>query len=500
MEFPPTAGCSRKPALVTRRGFGLVATVLALLPLAAPAAEPPPLESSVITIQASGKSFTYFRPWERETRSLTKTGVVIGPREILTTAEGLQHLTLLRLQKGGRGAWHEGRVVWVNFHANIAVVTTAGEGFWPGLRPAQLANPRKDGNHWQLVRWKSGNLERRAAEFNQFLVQDGRLTFVQHLQLEASSEMAGVGWGEPLVAEGRVIALATGQIQNNCRFIPVSFFQPFLDARARGRAAVMGYFPFVWTQVENPETFKYLKLPGEPRGALVTDVPAIPAVRGKLQPRDIILAVDGHAIDNEGYYQDPDYGLLIMENLATRGRLAGDTLKLTLWRDGQELALDYVLPPARFDDKLLPEETFDHEPEYLIVGGLIFQPLDIPLLRSFGEDWRRRAPFRLGYYADKPPELDRRSLVVLTLVLPDPFNLGYQDHRFVVMDTFNGRKIATLKDLREAAKSPVNGFHEIQFMAGSTPHSIVLDANQEPAATARILRQYRIPAAGHLAN
>ena len=31
-----------------------------------------------------------------------------------------------------------------------------------------------------------------------------------------------------------------------------------------------------------------------------------------------------------------------------------------------------MLDPARFDDELVPEQVFDREPEYLIVGGLIF--------------------------------------------------------------------------------------------------------------------------------
>jgi len=37
---------------------------------------------------------------------------------------------------------------------------------------------------------------------------------------------------------------------------------------------------------------------------------------------DIICKVDGFDIDIQGYYQDPDCGQLILENLATRGHFA----------------------------------------------------------------------------------------------------------------------------------------------------------------------------------
>ncbi|MFT6620342.1 MAG: hypothetical protein ACJASX_003251 [Limisphaerales bacterium] len=356
---------------------------------------------------------------------------------------------------------------------------------------------RKD---WQILRWKTGNLERRAAEFNQFLVQEGRLTFIQHLQLEASSDIDAVGWGEPLISGGKIVAIATGQIENNVRFAPVSFFQKVLDARAAGKPRSLGYFPFVWSPVANPELYDFLKLPGEPRGALILQIPDVPKVKGKLKQRDIILEVDGFPIDNEGYYRDPELGLIILENLSTREKLAGDIVKLKVWRDGKSVNVNYVLPPARFEHKLLPEQTFGQEPEYLIVGGLLFQPLNVPLLRAFGANWRTRAPLGLTNFADGPPKKGREGLVALTMVVPDPFNLGYQSARWLVVDTINERKITNIADIRSAMKKPINGFHEVRFMKGSSVERMVLDAKKEPAVTKQILEHYRIPAPAFFAS
>jgi len=448
--------------------------------------------NSLITLQATGKSFDYSRPWSRGSRNATKVGVVIGKNQILTTAEGLQNLTMLRLQKYGRGQWHAGQLDWIDYHANIAIISAKEPSFAEGLVTAKLGNVSADKNDWMIMRWKRGNLEKRAAEFNQFLVQDGRLTFIQHLQMEASSEMDAVGWGEPLVSGGRVIALASGQIENNIRFIPVSFFQKLLKARLAGKKATLGYFPFVWTQVENPELFSYLKLKGEPRGALIIKVPEVPATTEQLKEKDIILEVEGRPIDNEGYYRDPDYGQLIMENLSTRGKLAGDILKFKVWRDGKAIALDYKLPAADFNYKLIPDSKHDQAPEYLIVGGLMFQPLDGPYLSSIGG--ASRAPARVTHFAEAHPTKERKGLVVLSLVIPDPFNLGYQNLRWLVVDKFNNRKISSITDIREALKKPVNGFHEIKFMKGWSTEHVVLDAATESEATQRIMNHYRIPA------
>jgi hypothetical protein len=452
-------------------------------------------ENSIISLQATRKTHSYSQPWQRGTGGSNKTAVMIGPNEFLTTAEGLEDLTMLRLQKSGRGRWWPGRLQWIDHHANLAVVEAVEDGFNEGLRPARLTPADPAHNGWEILRWKSGNLERRTAEFNQYLVQEGRLTFMQHLQLEASSEIEGVGWGEPMIAGDAVVALASGQSGNNVRLLPVSFFQRLLDARRAGKRSGLGYFPFVWTPVQNPDIFAFLGLPGEPRGALILSVPEVPSVQPNLQARDLILEVEGRAIDSEGYYLDPDYGQMILENLSTRDKLAGDTVKLKIWRDRREMILEYPLPEVDFGHKLLPFAHYDHEPEYLIVGGLVFQPLDIPLLKAFGRNWETRAPLNLTQHAEAVPTEKRPGLVVLSMVIPDPFNLGYQDQRWLLVDEVNGRRIGGLKDLHAALANPVNGFHEFNFARGSGLERLVLDVKQTAPATERILRQYRIPAA-----
>ncbi len=455
-------------------------------------------ENSLVYLEVTRKAYEVFQPWSPKSRAVQKNGLVIGAREILTTAEELSDRTLVRVQKGGRGKWWNAEVVWLDYHANLAVLTAKDDTLWQGLKPAAFITGKLPKEGLQIVRWRSGNLEARKAEFNQFLVEDARLSFFQHLQLEASTEMQGVGWAEPLVAGGKVAGLATGQGGNNARFLPASFIEPILAARKAGKYPGLGFFPFTWQPVENPSTFKFLKLPGDPRGALVIDVPAVPNVEPNLKPRDLILQVDGFDVDNQGYYKDPDYGQLIVENLGSRRKFAGDVVKMKIWRDGAQMNLDYRLPKLDYSVKLLAEQTFDQAPEYLIAGGLVFQPLNIPLLRGFGEDWKRRAPFRLVHYAGEAPSAERSGLVALTSVLPDPYVLGYQDARLLVVDAINGQKISRLADVQAALQKPQDGFHTVEFQRGDNLRRIVVDAGLMDAATKRILERYRIPAASHL--
>ncbi len=450
-------------------------------------------ERSVVLLEVNRKQYDYQQPWAKRSVTAQKTAIVVGPREALTTADELADHTLLRLQKDGRGKWWKASVTWIDYHANLALVTAEDPAFWGDLKPVELAEAAPGKEQMEIVRWRNGNMERRKAEFTQFMVDDGRLSFVSHLQLELSSEISGVGRAEPVIVGKKIFGLLSAQNGNNCRAIPAAFIRPILEARKKGGYHGLAYFPFVWQPTENPSTHKFLKWNGDPRGVVIIDSPATPGEPPLLKPRDIILKVDGFDIDTQGYYQDPEYGHLILENLSTRRKFAGDAVRMKVWRDGAAVEVNYPLPKAEYSTKLLPDQSFDQEPEFLIAGGLLFQPLSGAYLRSWGQDWKRSAPFRLTYYNNDAPTKDRPALIILSAVFPDAYNLGYQDSRALVVDRVNGQKVSRLPDLQLALKKPVDGFHIIEFARGDSLRKIVLEAGNLEAATRRVLQRFGIP-------
>jgi len=449
-------------------------------------------ERTLVSVEINRKQYDYFQPWTKRVQTVTKAGLVIGPREILTTADDLANRTLVRVQKGGRGRWWNAEVKWVDYPANIAVVTSPDEKFWTGLKPATLAEPIKKDEDVQIIRWRAGNLEVRKAEFSRFTVSHPNMSDAVHVQLELSSEIEGIGWAEPAVAGSRVVGLVFSQSGNQLQVLPSPFIRSIIAAQAKGHYKGLGYFDFTWQPAENPETLDYLKLAGEKRGAVVIDVAAKPGVVPLLKPRDILLQVDNFDIDTQGDYVAPDYGHLLLENLSTRNKWAGDVVRLKIWRDGRAQEVEYRLPKAENAARLVPEAPFDQEPEFAIIGGLVFQPLTKNYLRNWGQDWERRAPFRLAYFRNQDPTPERPAIVILSQVLPDLYNLGYQESRQLVLEKLNGQKINYLSDLQPALKKPMNGFHLFEFMKGDTLQRIVLDAATLDAATKRVLDRYGI--------
>jgi hypothetical protein len=451
-----------------------------------------PWEQSMVTIEVARKSYDYFQPWTLRTDSVRKNGVVTGPRQILTTAEHLNDRTLIRVQKNGRGQWHEGAVDWIDYHANLALVTLSDTNFWKGLSPVRWADPAPMTGPVRIARWRNGSLDLRKGEIVRMIVKRGKLGSVEHLQMEINSEINGAGWSEAVVLDSKLAGLAESQDGNTCTIIPSTFIRPFLEARKKSKAPKLGFFDFVWQKGSNPETLKFLNGPTNSQGVVVSDSIARPGLTSHLAPRDIILEIDGFKIDSEGDYEDPVFGHLSLENLATRGKWAGDTVRLKIWRDRQLKEIRFPLPAADQAADLVPENMFDREPPYMILGGMVLQPLTEPFLKSWGPDWQRKAPFRLVYYTKENPTLERPSLVVLSLVLPDPFNIGYQDYRFLVVDRINGVPINQLSDIPGALKQAKDDYHVVDFTLSDGFRRIVLQAREAAAATQRVMQRYGI--------
>jgi len=461
-----------------------------------------PWERSVVTLEVSRKQYDYYQPWTRKTSRAQKTGMVLDNHQILTTADELFDRTLVRLQKGGRGRWFTGEVLWIDYTANLALVTTAEDDFWRDLKPVALGGVIPEDGSLQILRWREGNFEARRAEFTQFTIREGQLAAVNQPVLEADSDILNAGWGEIITANSHPVGIVSVQEGRMCTAIPATFIQNILDARKQNHYHGLGYFHFYWQGSQNPTSLTRLKLTGEPRGAIIISVPKRPdSVEQVIEKQDIILNIDGFDLDIQGDYMDPEYGNLMLENLATRNKWAGDDVKMVIWRNGQLTNVVYRLPKFDYSVALVPAATYDQDPEYAIVGGLVFLPLTDSYLQSWGSDWRRRAPFRLIYYHNEQPTEERPALVLMSQVLPDAFNIGYQEQRGLVVDKINGQRISRLTQVREALEKPIDGFHIIELAQSDSLRRIVIAAGDtEKQATARVLKRYGIDEPFHFAE
>lgn len=111
--------------------------------------------------------------------------------------------------------------------------------------------------------------------------------------------------------------------------------------------------------------------------------------------------------------------------------------------------------PAR----LVPVHIDNRPPSYFILGGLVFTPITVPLLRSeYGKEFDYDAPVKL---LDKMMHglatAPGQQVVVLSQVLAADVNVGYEDIVNTQVLRVNGRPISNLAELVAAAEGGGDG-------------------------------------------
>jgi hypothetical protein len=169
-------------------------------------------------------------------------------------------------------------------------------------------------------------------------------------------------------------------------------------------------------------------------------------------------------------------------------------MNIKILRDGQRRTVATPLRRIQAEADKIPPYVYGHGPNYVVVGGLVFQELTVPYLTTFG-DWQRRGPPRLLIAYDREaamPSPESPRFVILSSVLPDAANLGYEGVRNLIVERVNGRRVGSMDDLREAFTRPAGGFHVVDFLPGLSPERLVLDVEETEASAERVRAAYGV--------
>ena len=217
------------------------------------------------------------------------------------------------------------------------------------------------------------------------------------------------------------------------------------------------------------------------------------AGRAGLQEGDVILAVDGMRLDEDGNYRDPLYGPTAIGNLVRVRPTVGSKAKFLVSRGGKEMELTGTYDRRARDEVAIPTLSFDTQPRYLVAGGLVFQQLTGAYLQEWGDKWTERAPQRLvelfSFQQEKRADPEKK-VVFLSQVLPAAINLGYQHYSGLVLEKVNGKEIHDLAELAAVLDEAKEGNLIFEFM--DDPGKLVLDAAEVKQKQQEIQKAYGI--------
>lgn len=455
------------------RSLLLLVLLLPALPVAAQKSTP---EKSIVRVNATLQDYSFLRPWEKGAPVPRRgLGAVLEGQRVLITAEMCVNSTFLELEHPSSGARATARIVGLDYEANLAVLepVDAETKVFEGLEPLALDESVVPGDTcevWQIE--DNGNGV--STEVDVLRVDVGRYFIPGSIfllyQVKGSLQARTNSFTLPVVKDGKLVGmlLSYSSKEQTATVLPAPIINAFLDDLSDGNYEGFPNLGISLAPMLDETLREFTGIADREGGIFVREVGKdSSAERAGIKNGDVILSIDGKAIDARGNYEHPEYGKLSFSHLVRGGAKVGDTVKVQLIREGEPLELEVTLARKRAEEYLIDPYMFDRGPKYLIFGGLIFQELTLPYLESWGEDWINRAPFNLVYAnADPQPyeEEEREKLVFLSNVLKTPSTLGYEAINSVVVTKVNGIFIRNIRDLAAAfAAVPSNGLHTIEF-------------------------------------
>ncbi|MDI6775172.1 MAG: hypothetical protein QME60_07245 [Verrucomicrobiota bacterium] len=486
------------------RTAGLSCLFLPALVLAAAAAQTNRPAAGVVQVIVTYQDYDPLLPW-RKLPPATRQGyaAVIGSSRALTTENLVRRATLVEILCAESGDKMPASIETRDHQANLALLKIAGDAAPNAatsrtgrMTPLAIAERVARSSAVTIVQFdETGQIQQGSGDVIQTCVGalDGAMNY--SLMFKVLTELNVNGEGAAVLQNDKLAGLVMSYDRGTrtAGILPSVVLDRFLKDVAEPPYEGFASAGFTWTGLTDPAKRAYLDVRDPDKGILVLSSLPGGDETGKLSPNDVIFKWDGFAIDNLGFYEDPEFGRLSMPHLIKGRRKPGDVVPVTIVRDRR--TMDVQAPLSRFSDEtsLVPENNVGEPEEYLVAGGCVIRELTGLYLRARGPNWRQATDPRLMHlYLTRRfmPEQPGDRVVILSVVLPDSINIGYQHFRDAIVATVNGQPVRSLRDVFRVVDA--DGRLE-RLGLRSCGVELVLDPAEMASADTRLARLYRVP-------
>jgi hypothetical protein len=465
-------------------------------------AEPTVIEKplSVVRVNVTTQPWDFGRPWgKRPPFSRRAIGAVLAGQRVLVTAELVGNASFVEFETAGGGQKVPAAVEFVDYECNLALLKTDDAEFLKPLQPLAIGEA-KIGDQlsvWQIE--SNGNL----------LVTHGPMTTAEVLKypvdespflvyrLTAQLQFRDTSFPLPVVKGDKLVGLLQryDNSANNADIIPAPVIEHFLKDAAQPPYEGFPRLGMGYANTRDPQLRRYADLKNGSGGIYVTDVlPDGPTAKAGIEKGDVILKVAGETIDQDGNYNDPQYGRISLSHLIGTRHFHGNTVKFEVLRKGEPKEFNVIIAHRDVQSYVIEPYVIDRAPRFYVLGGLILQELSRQYLKEWGNDWRKKAPEQFVYADAQQNELYKdgpKKVVFLSRVLPSEATIGYEEVQALIVKKVNGVALQSLSDLPKALTQATDGVHKIEF--DGDPGTIYLDAAQVAEQGAMLAKKYRLP-------
>ncbi|XP_071721298.1 protease Do-like 2, chloroplastic isoform X1 [Rutidosis leptorrhynchoides] len=451
--------------------------------------------NAVVKVYCTHTEPDYSLPWQKQ-RQFTSTGsaFMIGDGKLLTNAHCVEHNTQVKVKRRGDDTKYVAKVLAKGMECDIALLSVENEKFWKGAESLQFGHLPRLQDPVTVVGYPLGG---DTISVTKGVVSRIEVTSYAHgsaellgIQIDAAINPGNSG-GPAFNDQGECIGVAfqvyrSDDTENIGYVIPTTVVSHFLDDYERnGKYTGFPSLGILLQKLENPALRACLKVPSN-EGVLVRRVEPTSGTSNVLKEGDVIVSFDGVDVGSEGTVPFRSTERIAFRYLISQ-KFTGDIAELGIIRAGAFMKVQTVMNPRVH---LVPYHIEGGQPSYLIVAGLVFTPLSEPLIEEECEDsigvnlkLLTKARYSMARFKGE-------QIVILSQVLANEVNIGYEDMSNEQVLKFNGTRIKNIHHLAHLVDACKDKYFVFEF---EDNYLAVLEREASSAASSCILKDYGIP-------
>ncbi len=430
----------------------------------------------------------YLSPWDSAMQSFTGSGAIIDGGYILTNAHVVANEAFMEVQRYGERKRYIATVYAVSHQADLALLKVKDKAFFKGVTPLKFGKLPEVEQQIVVYGYPMGGSTLSATI--------GVVSRVEHhtyahsgesfLAVQVDAAVNPGNSGGPALSDGKIVGVVMQVItksQNIGYLVPVTMVQHFIDDMKDGRYDGFADLGLGTQKLENPAMRRYYGLDDNMTGKVIDKIVYRSPAEGILKENDIITAIDGHNIENDGTVEFRRHEYTNFYYYVDRHQM-GEKVKLSIIRNGKAMDVEVPLTKTGDDMFLVKTTRYDEMPTYAIYGGYVFSPLTRNLIRS-----TNRNRLKLSYLASKWQTKEKEEVVVLLKVLASDISRGDNNFGMWVIDKINGKPFKNFKEFFALMQQNKEPYYLLEDNDGV---KVIIDRKEAMAKQRKILEKYNV--------
>lgn len=445
-------------------------------------------KQAIVKIYTTAKIPNYQEPWNSSMRSRTGSGAIIEGGYILTNAHVVANQAFIEVERYGQRKRYIAKVYAVSHQADLALLKVEDRSFFTGVTPLTLGSLPRVEQKIVVYGYPMGGSTLSATI--------GVVSRIEHhtyahsgesfLAIQVDAAVNPGNSGGPALSDGKIVGVVMQHIsksQNIGYLVPANMVKHFIEDMKDGKYDGFADLGLGTQKLENPAIRRYYGLDDNTSGKLIVKVVHKSSLSGALKEGDILTAVDGHNVENDGTVEFRKHEFTHYQHFVDAYQM-GEKVKLDIIRDTKPMQLEAELKYTADDMYLVKTTRYDTMPSYFVYGGYVFSPLTRNLIVS-----TNRNRLNLSYLASRWQEDDKSEVVVLLKVLASDMSRGDNDFAMWPIEKVNGERFKDFKEFYQKMQAVKEDYVVLEDEDGV---QVIIDRKEAQSKQSEILKKYNI--------